>query len=333
MQRTITYEIDKQGAGRDIRGFLRAQGYSRHILAHIKPLAHAVLVNGKHELLRYELKEGDRLQITIEDEAPSAHVIPAPVPFRVAYEDEDLLVIDKPAGVSIHPAPGHPADTLANGLAHYYEQQGIPFVFRCINRLDRDTTGLLIVAKNLISASILEQALQAHAIRRTYLALAEGEMTGTGTVDLPIARKEGSLIERCVDERGDRAVTHYRLAAPEELLSSLPADGSAGNADSFFADLPATPLILNLETGRTHQIRVHMAAIGHPLLGDSLYNPRWAALYEKGVPTPGAALPLGLGRQALHSWKLEFSHPVTKRPMRFVAPVPEDLVSILYSLS
>ena len=330
MQRTIIYSIDREDAGKDIRTFLREQGYSRHILAHIKPLPDAVLVNGAHAMLRHELRAGDVLQIRVEDVQSSEMVVPSPVPFAIVYEDEDLLVIDKPAGVSIHPAPGHPADTLANGLVHYYAQQDIPFVFRCINRLDRDTTGLLIVAKNLISASILEAMLQRHEIRRTYLAVVEGTLPSEGTIDLPIARKEGSLIERCVDHvRGDRAVTHYARIHPHtgSVMQDLTGERSLNSNDA--ADdhclLPYSVAELQLETGRTHQIRVHMAATEHPLLGDSLYNPRWSALFEKGIPKQGADLPLNLARQALHSWKLDFTHPIKKEPMHFTAPVPEDM--------
>ena len=323
MERTFTYIISRSEAGKDIRSYLREQGYSRHILASIKPDPDAVLLNGTHVFLRHILQEKDVLTIRVRDDLSSRNVVPAPVPFAVVYEDEDVLVIDKPARVAIHPAISHPANTLANGVTWYYEQKGIPFVFRCINRLDRDTTGLLIVAKNLVSASILETALQRREIRRTYLAVTEGSIPEEGTIDLPIARKEGSLIERCVDEvRGERAVTHYRrlrsdtqpaYISPSSDPLPLPVSGAYSVAE------------IHLETGRTHQIRVHMAAIGHPLLGDSLYNPSIIPLFDKEVPKPGVPLPYGLARQALHSWKLDFIHPITKEPLHFEAPVPEDM--------
>lgn len=317
MERTLTYIINDTDAGTDIRSFLRREGYSRHILASVKPDPDAVLVNGVHVFLRYALQENDVLTIRVRDDVSSRNVVPSPVPFSVVFEDEDVLIIDKPAHVAIHPAISHPANTLANGVTWYYEQKGIPFVFRCINRLDRDTTGLLIVAKNIVSASILETALQKRGIRRTYLALAEGIIPDEGTIDLPIARKESSLIERCVDEeRGERAVTHYRR------LSQSLKTGRAAAAPYSVAEL-------HLGTGRTHQIRVHMAAIGHPLLGDSLYNPSVIPLFDKEIPKPGVPLPYGLARQALHSWKLDFVHPIKKEPMHFEAPVPEDMQRLL----
>ena len=323
MERTFTYQISESEAGMEVRTFLRAQGYSRHILASMKPIPDAVLVNGVHVYMRYAMQAGDVLTVRVRDTETSEHVVPAPVPFSVVFEDEDILIVDKPARVAIHPAINHPANTLANGVVWYYEQQGIPFVFRCINRLDRDTTGLLIVAKNLVSASILETALQKHEIHRTYLAVVEGILPKSGTIDLPIARKEGSLIERCVDQdRGEHAVTHYRridamLCRKTDAMLPLSAKEKPALSNSVVE--------LHLETGRTHQIRVHMAAIGHPLLGDSLYNPHITPLYDKETPRPGVPLPYGLTRQALHSHKLDFIHPITKEPMHFEAPVPEDM--------
>ncbi|MDO4621883.1 MAG: RluA family pseudouridine synthase [Eubacteriales bacterium] len=294
MERVFSYTISAEDAGKDVHEFLRNRGYSRHILASMKPIPEAVKVNGVHVYMRFRLSEGDVLTTMVRDEQSSVNIIPAPIPFGIEYEDEDLLIVNKPADTAIHPAVGHPANTLGNGVAWYYQQQGIPFVFRCINRLDRDTTGLLIVAKNLVSASILEQTLLKREIHRTYLAVAEGHTEDSGTIDLPIARKEGSLIERCVDpENGDRAVTHY------ETLKRYPE---------------YSLVRLQLETGRTHQIRVHMTAQGHPLMGDTLYNP-------DGLP--------GITRQALHSFSLDFPHPITGESMHFEADPPEDMQKLL----
>lgn len=310
MERIITYEITEEDAGQDVHSFLRKKGYSRHMLSSMKPVRDAILLNGSHVFMKHALNAGDTLRVCFCDELPSETLIPADVPFSIVYEDEDLLVIDKPANEAIHPAISHPADTLGNGLALYFQKKGIPFVFRCINRLDRDTTGLLIVAKNLLAAGVLEQALQRREIHRTYLAVAEGLLPDEGTIDLPIARVGGSLILRAVDqEKGVRAVTHYRTLRRTDRYSVLQ---------------------LCLETGRTHQIRVHLAHIGHPLVGDPLYNPR-CLRRDEVLPPPGVSLPpadddpMSITRQALHSWKLDFVHPVTGESMHFEAPVPADM--------
>ena len=316
MERVFTYQITESDADRTVHEFLRMHGYSLHILQSMKPDRSAIRLNGEHVYMSHRMKTGDVLTTVIRDEDSSRNIVPAPVPFTIQYEDEDLMVISKPAGISIHPAINHPADTLANGIAWYFQQKGVEHVFRCINRLDRDTTGLLILGKNKLSASILETALRKKVIRRTYLAIAEGILPSEGVIDLPIGRKDGSLIERCIDkENGDRAVTHFHR------LRILQADQRAhfcGKPDgSGLTETSAVPLSLaelHLETGRTHQIRVHLKAIGHPLLGDSLYNP-------EGIP--------GMPRQALHSRKLDFIHPITGVPMHFEAPVPDDMQTYL----
>nr|WP_027871443.1 RluA family pseudouridine synthase [[Eubacterium] cellulosolvens] len=318
MERIFSYTITDADAGKDIHEFLRGKKYSRHILASMKPDKTAILVNGVHEFMCYRLQTGDVLQTRVVDPVSSVNIRPAPVPFSVIYEDEDVLIVDKPAGQAIHPAISHPADTLANGLAWYYQQQGIPFVVRCINRLDRDTTGLLIVAKNLVSACVLEQDLLARKIHRTYLAIAEGELSESGTIDLPIARKEGSLIERCVDpEHGDRAVTHFMR---KEYYPPV-----ADTDNNFACRRNGFSLVqLKLETGRTHQIRVHLSHSGHPLVGDTLYNPDFFRTPEDPIPEG-----LPMNRQALHSWQLDFTHPITGEAMHFEAPVPEDMRKLL----
>ena len=193
MERIITYEITEADAGSDVHSFLRQKGYSRHILASMKPDPEAVLLNGTHVFMRHPLTAGDTLRIRLRDEESSETLIPAPVPFTIFYEDEDLLVIDKPVNEAIHPAVSHPADTLGNGLAYYFSQKNIPFVFRCINRLDRDTTGLLIVAKNLLAASVLEQSLQRREIHRTYLAAAAGLLPDEGTAPSLTTGRSGAL--------------------------------------------------------------------------------------------------------------------------------------------
>ena len=216
------------------------------------------------------------------------------LPLDIVYEDDDLIVINKPAGMPIHPSLNNYRNSLANALMYYYTKQNKPFIFRCTNRLDRDTSGLTVIAKHLVSSSILSQMAVRHEITREYLAIVRGPVTPSqGTINAPIGRAGTSLIERKIDpEHGENAVTHYRVITEK-------------NGHSLVS--------LILETGRTHQIRVHMKYIGHPLIGDYLYNPDMEFI----------------SRQALHSHRLSFRHPITGKTMEFEAPLPEDMAVIL----
>ena len=271
MGHRFTYVVspEEERENLTVEWFLRRHGYSRHIITGLKRTEDGIFRNGVRAWTSQAVHAGD------------------------VYEDDDILVVDKPADTPIHPSIGNYENTLANGIAWYFEQKGEPFVYRCINRLDRDTTGLIVLAKHALSAAVLSQAMRSREIHRTYQAFALGETAASGTIDAPIARLNGSLIQRTVDfASGERSVTHYRTLAHCSVFSHLE---------------------LNLETGRTHQIRVHMAYIGHPLLGDTLYN-----------KTPGT-----FPRQALHSASLSFVHPITGEPLNFHAPLPEDMQNLL----
>ena len=288
MQRILYYSVSKDREGLTILDFLKKEGYSHHVLSLMKTDREAILLNGERGFGKTPLKEGDSLRILIPETETSDQILPTKMPLCILYEDEDILVLNKPADTPIHPSQGNYEHTLANGAAWYFAQKGEPFVYRCINRLDRDTTGALILAKNPLSAAILSQQMADRQIRRTYLALVEGVLPPKGTVDAPIARVEGSTIEREINfETGERAVTHYERLALGKQFSLAE---------------------LHLETGRTHQIRVHMKYIGHPLPGDYLYNP----VYDR------------ISRQPLHSFQLEFTHPITKKALIFTAPLPSD---------
>lgn len=289
MNRTLQYQGNVENAGMKIGDFLRSQGYSRHVLIHLKKTEYGILLNGEWAYVGQTLKDGDVLEIRIVEEESSGQIVPKELPLDIVYEDEDLLVLNKAADMPIHPSINNYDNTLANALMWYYQQKGEAFVYRCINRLDRDTTGLLIVAKNMLSGGILSDMSKNRKIHREYLAIAEGEVPQEGVIDAPIARKEESVIERCVDfEKGDRAVTHYWRLDYRNGYSQVR---------------------LKLETGRTHQIRVHMKYLGHPLTGDYLYNPDYRIL----------------DHQALHSWKLAFRHPITGEQMEFKAAPPWEL--------
>lgn len=290
MERILHYTITNREEGKEILSFLREKGFSKNILSSMKTISDAILLNGEKAFGRTRLKEGDFLRIHIPETETSPHIVPSEIPLSILYEDEDILIVNKPANTPIHPSQGNYENTLANAAAWYFQQKDQPFVYRCINRLDRDTTGALILAKNALSAALLGNQMQNRQIRRTYLALSEGMTPEKGTVSAPIAREADSVITRTVDfEKGERAVTHFERLAFSSGLSLLE---------------------LHLETGRTHQIRVHLKYLGFPIPGDYLYNPH----YEK------------ISRQALHSYQLDFSHPITGKPLTFTAPVPEDFV-------
>lgn len=288
MIRTFTYEIGTEKEPVRIGDYLRKQGYSRNILIHLKKTEGGILKNGEPVFVSMVLQPGDVLTVTLREEEGSEKIRPVAMDLDLVYEDEDILIVNKPADMPIHPSIHNHENTLANAVTAYYENQGIPFVYRCINRLDRDTTGLLIIAKNMLSASILADMLKSREIHREYLAIASGEVPPEGVIDAPIGRKEGSVIERCVDfEKGERAVTRYRRVAYKNGYSLVS---------------------LKLETGRTHQIRVHMKYLGYPLIGDFLYNPDYRLM----------------NHQALHSYHLSFLHPITGQPMEFTAEPPWD---------
>ncbi len=298
MKQTFTYPITDKEQGKTIEQVLRQKGFSRRLLVRLRKAEHGICLGENGEIPVYTariLSEGDLLTIRIPDDSPSEHIVPVKQDFTILYEDGDLMVIDKPAGMPVHPSQGNFYNTLANGIAWYFSQKGENFTFRAVNRLDRDTTGLLIIAKHLLSASLLSEMVAKKQIRRQYLAAVSGKTEESGTVCAPIARVDGSTIERCVDEnRGEFACTHYqRLSYCPEKDCSL--------------------ILLSLETGRTHQIRVHMKHIGHPLYGDFLYHPDYRFI----------------GRQSLHSFRLSFTHPVTGRELFFEAGIPDDFAFAL----
>ena len=239
MQRIITYTILSGDSETSVLSFLRKNGFSKHILTTMKRAEHAILLNGHPAFGRTVLKEGDVLVPEEAGDGAESSIIPVPLPLDILYEDEDILVLNKPADMPVHPSAGNYENTLANGVAWYYKQQGENFVYRCINRLDRDTTGVLVLAKNPLSGALLSAQMKQRQIRRTYLALTDGIPPEKGTVSAPIARMDDSVITREVNwEHGETAVTHYERLAVSNGYSLVE---------------------LHLDTGRTHQIRVHMA--------------------------------------------------------------------------
>lgn len=292
MTRIITYKIVSLDEGKTIHSYLREHFYPVKIITKLKHTDEAVCLNGMPVFLNTILHPDDELSIRFTDEEESLNIVPVNLDFKIVYEDEDIMVIDKPSDMPVHPAINNFENTLANGLAYYFSSQNKKFVFHCINRLDRNTSGLLIIAKHRLSAAILSDFMKKREIHRVYLALASGIFDAkTGTIDLPIGRVSDSIIERFVDfQNGDRAITHF------EVIKEY--------TDNTY-DQVCSLLRIRLDTGRTHQIRVHMSHIGHPLLGDTLYNKE-----------PGS-----LTRQALHSHIIEFTHPITLNKMHFESEI------------
>ena len=294
MNRNIDYIIDEDSAGLRVEQFLRRKRYSGQNLSEIKRMPKSILVNGVHYYMRQELAVGDHLQVRICETKNSEKIPPTNLPLDIIYEDEDILVLNKPAGMPIHPSLNNYTNSMANALAYYFQSQGKPFIFRCCNRLDRDTSGLTIVSKHLVSGSILSDMTKYREVHREYLAIARGSVTPSeGIIQAPLGRKEGTIIERTVDwEHGEDAVTHYKVV-------------KEANGHSLVS--------LRLETGRTHQIRIHMKYLGYPLIGDYLYNPDMEYMT----------------RQALHSHHMEFTHPITGEHMSFTAPLSEDMARVI----
>ncbi|MBE5883890.1 MAG: RluA family pseudouridine synthase [Lachnospiraceae bacterium] len=304
MERILTYHITEESNQQLISSFLKAQGYSSQNLVELKKMPESVLINNTWTYMNQRLHTGDVLTIHIREEASSEKIPPVELPLDIIYEDEDLLIVNKPAGMPIHPSMNNYDNSLGNALAYYFAKQNKPFVFRCINRLDRDTSGLTIVAKHMVSAGMLSSMVArkgdnqssetvSYGITREYLAIVRGSIhPSKGTITAPIARKPGSILERQVDfAQGEHAVTHYRTIDEQ-------------NGHSLVS--------LILETGRTHQIRVHMKYLGYPLIGDYLYNPDMEYI----------------NRQALHSYRLHFIHPITRKVMDFTAPLPCDMRNV-----
>lgn len=261
----------------------------------------AVLINGKAVAKNYKLTGRETLSVTLP-EAEEADLVPQDIPLDVVYEDADVIVVNKPSGLVVHPAPGHSDGTLVNALLYHCGDSlsGVGGEKRpgIVHRIDRDTSGLIIAAKNDAAHLFLSAQLADHTLSRTYEAICAGNFRDdVGTVDAPIGRSRADRKKMAVAPDGRRAVTHWEVL---ERFNSW------------------THLRCRLETGRTHQIRVHMAHIGHPILGDTVYGAK------KPVP--------GLTGQCLHAVELTFLHPRTKAPVTLSCPLPPEFESMLQTL-
>ena len=297
MLRIFDYIIPHFDRPITVLNFLKQQGYSHAILVHLKKTPEGILRNGKWEYVNALLDEGDHLRIVLSEPEGSPGIQPISHPLTICYEDEDILVVNKPSGMPVHPSQGHYENTLANAVCGYFHEQGIPYTFRCVNRLDRDTSGVCLVANSRRSAYILCEQMKDRGMEKKYLALLDGVIDADNSEKIIknyIKRKEGSTMMREVstDSDGDISETHYRLFAKGKRYSAVIAEP---------------------KTGRTHQLRVHFSHIGYPIAGDTMYG----SANEK------------ITRQALHAFELTFTHPYTTEQMTFRAPVPDDMLALM----
>ena len=290
--------LGEKDSGCIVRSILQQQlQLSGREISHAKMYADGIMIAGQQVTVRHAVRPGDILEITLHENMEQAsEIIPQEGALDILYEDEDLICLNKPADMVVHPSHGHLTDSLCNRLAWHYLQNGEEHVMRAVGRLDRETSGIILFGKNRLATAVLSRQGQEGNRLKEYLALCSGEMEqADGTIDLPIGDTPGVKMIRQVCADGNRAVTHFHVEKQFEGYALVR---------------------LRLETGRTHQIRVHMAAIGHPLLGDHLYG---AFLQEWH----------GMNRTALHSAHAELIHPVSGRKLEFTAALPADMEALL----
>lgn len=256
-----------------------------------------IFLNGNQADSRIAPQINDVITVNLDFNEESENIIPTPIPLNIIYEDEALLILDKPAGIAVHPSISHYTDSLANGVKYYFDTIGLKRKIRPVNRLDLNTSGLIVFAKNEYVQECLIQQMQTNEFKKEYLAIVHGIFENVqGTINLPIARKENSIIERCISENGQEAITHYEVLKTSNDLSLVHCI---------------------LQTGRTHQIRVHMSAIGHSLVGDTLY---------------GSDFSDSITRQSLHSYKISFIHPISHQIVSFTSELPDDIKSSIEAI-
>lgn len=282
MARRIRFEIPPEYDGEKVNRYLRGEAkLSYRLVNSLKCVPDGILLNGEHTRTVDLIHTGDILEVTIPDD--DNKIEPIPYPLDILYEDDDILVINKPPFLAMHPTHNHQGDTLANAVAAYYHEQGKSVAFRCVGRLDRDTSGVVVCALNRYCAARLSGNIE-----KEYLAIVTGEYNGSGTINAPIIRPNPNHTYRAVGEGGVHAVTHWTSLECKNGMSLLK---------------------IHLETGRTHQIRVHFAHLGTPLVGDTMYGAEHPQIH----------------RQSLHCHKAEFTHPVTGEKMIISAPMPADM--------
>ncbi|MDU2241032.1 RluA family pseudouridine synthase [Paenibacillus sp.] len=301
----IEYQVPAAEDGWTVKSVLqRRMGISRKLLSRIKLTERGVMLNGERVFISVPVKAGDTVSVSLEKET-SADILPEPIPFDIVYEDDALLIVNKAAGMIVHPTHGHYTGTLANGVVYYWQEKGEEFRFRPVHRLDQETSGLIAIAKNAYVHQHISEQLIAGEVSKKYTALVHGcPAPAEGTIDGPIDRDPSEPHRRIVTSTGYPSLTYYKVAE---------------------AYREGARVELRLGTGRTHQIRVHMTSIGHPLIGDKFYGlPGLAELPEPEDERIGR-LNGAIGRQALHASELGFLHPLTGEALTFKSELPADM--------
>lgn len=284
--RHIEFIIGEAYDGKKVVAYLRGEAkLSARLVNSLKRIEKGITLNGEHIRTIDLLHEGDILAVNIPED--NNKIEPVEYPLDIVYEDNDIIVINKPAGLAMHPTHNHQGDTLANAVAAYFLNKGTNVTFRAVGRLDKGTSGLVLCALNKLAASKLSGNFH-----KVYYAVVKGEYVGNGTIDKPIYRPDPMKTLRAAGESGDHAITHW---------------------EAVWSDGGNSLLRINLETGRTHQIRVHFSSVGSPLCGDDMYG----------------SVDKRIGRAALHCGEMSFAHPVSGELMDFKVPFPEDFADLL----
>jgi 23S rRNA pseudouridine1911/1915/1917 synthase len=289
----LKWVIDEQHEGMLVREYLHNVRAFSHRLVKIIKKEGTIRVNGEEVTVRRVLHANDLLAVKFPEEQKGRELTSLPIPLEIVYEDEDVLVLNKQAGIPVVPSKHHDGGSIASGILNHYERQGLSYTVHIVTRLDKNTSGLMLVAKHRLSHSLLSEQQQLGQIKRAYAAFVSGCVSSkNGTIDEPIGRKDSSIIEREVRSEGKQAVTHFQVIKQFEHF---------------------THVQVTLETGRTHQIRVHFSYIGHPLLGDDLYGGQQDVI----------------NRQALHCRYLSFWSPFQEKRLEFTTDLPKDMTELL----
>jgi len=289
----LTYIVDKNNNYTTIREVLKSHfEISNKLLLNLKT-NNKILLNNEITYVSSKIENGDIINVLVDFEETCSNVVPKKMELEITYEDECYIVVNKPSGIVTQPSASYFDCSLANGIRYYFDKIQLKKKIRPINRLDKDTSGLIVFAKNEYIHNCLSKQMMKNEFIKEYIGILDGVISGShGTISAPIARKENSIIERCINENGGKSITHYEIIDKKDNLSIVK---------------------FKLETGKTHQIRVHSAHLGHPIIGDTLY---------------GCSSNL-INRQALHSYLVSFLHPITKNRVTYISEPSEDMNSII----